>query len=126
MIARLKQRSEFLRVARAQRKWVTPGLILQVRQRRDPNSGPDSSTPRVGFTVSRKVGNAVERNRAKRRLRAAVNEVFAESAAPGYDYVLIGRRQTLTRPFRLLVEDLMKALRRLGVCRETTNTAQTG
>ncbi|MEQ8196372.1 MAG: ribonuclease P protein component, partial [Rhodospirillales bacterium] len=69
MIARLKRRSEFLRVARAQIKWVTPGLILQARKRTASDKEADSApgeTPaiRIGFTVSRKVGGAVERNRA--------------------------------------------------------------
>lgn len=78
----------------------------------------DSAPPvRIGFTASRKVGIAVARNRAKRRLRAAVDEVMPKHATAGHDYVVIARGATLTRPYPALVEDLRTALRRLGVFR---------
>lgn len=113
-VPRLKRRSEFLRVARDGRSWTSPGLVLQVRRRDDRDNMPFSSEIRVGFTASRKVGNAVARNRAKRRLREAARLVLGEAAAPGRDYVLIGKRATLERPFPLLLSDLETALRRLG------------
>ena len=116
MIARLKKRSEFLRVARTQRKSVTPGLILQVRHHSSQDIiDPVQQPIRIGFTVSRKVGGAVQRNRAKRRLRAIVEDLFPRHALPGYDYVIIGRRGTLTRPFKALENDLRKALKQLDV-----------
>lgn len=65
---------------------------------------------RVGFTASRKVGSAVARNRARRRLRAAVREVMPDNARPGHDYVVIARRDALSRPFDELVGDLASAL----------------
>jgi ribonuclease P protein component len=108
-LGRLKQRSEFLRVAAARQKWVAPGLIVQMRQRQ---SEPETGF-RVGYTVSKKVGNAVARNRARRRLRSAAAEVLPANALAGRDYVLIGRRGTLTRPYRELVGDLQTALERL-------------
>jgi ribonuclease P protein component len=131
-IPRLKRRAEFLRVAGAGRKFVAPGLILQVLRRDGANlpfSGasapppggagePLGDRPRVGYTASRKVGIAVARNRARRRLRAAVAEIMPGHAAPGHDYVLVARAATLTRPYSALVEDLKMALRRLGVFRE--------
>lgn len=121
--ARLKRRSDFLRVAGAARKWVAPGLILQVRPRDD--ASPTALPPiRVGFTVSRKVGGAVVRNRARRRLHAAVAAVMPEHAAPGRDYVLIGRAATVRRPFSALTEDLETALRRLGAWRNGGSAAQ--
>jgi ribonuclease P protein component len=114
-VPRLKRRSEFLRVAATGRKWVTPGLILQIR------NCDDGETPvRAGFTVSRKVGNAVERNRAKRRLRAAAWEVLADFARRGNELVIIGRRKTLNRPFPALIKDLKTALRRLDAYRNGT------
>ena len=73
----------------------------------------EGAAARVGFTVSRKVGNAVERNRARRRLRAAAREVLPMLAEPGVDYVLVGRRQTLDRAFPALVGDLTEALSRV-------------
>jgi ribonuclease P protein component len=115
-IPRLKHRAEFLRVAGAGRKFVAPGLILQVL-RRDPAAG-SSGGKRVGYTASRKVGIAVARNRARRRLRAAVAEVMPGCAAPGHDYVLVARAATVKRPYAALVEDLKTALRRLDVFRE--------
>jgi len=120
-VERLKTRAEFLSVAAAKRKWVTPGLILQAKPRStgdDEGGKPSSHRPAdrlgLGFTASRKVGNAVARNRAKRRLRAAAAEVLSKSAEPGFDYVLIGRKATLDRPYQALVEDLRQALARLG------------
>lgn len=113
-VLRLKRRPEFLRVAAAGRKWVTPGLILQAR-RRTAGESTVGAAPfvRVGFTVSRKVGNAVARNRARRRLRAAVERVVAAHAREGQDYVVIGRAATLRRPFDALIADLEFALKRL-------------
>ena len=126
-IGRLKTRPEFLKVAATGAKWVTPGLVLQARQR-PVSMGPSVTGPismaaamdtraervRVGFTVSRKVGNAVRRNRARRRLRAVVAEVLAEHGRPGCDYVLIGRAGTLDRRYADLVADLCTALARIG------------
>lgn len=72
---------------------------------------------RVGFTASRRVGIAVARNRARRRLRAAADRLLPAHAAPGRDYVMIARSGTLTRPFALLLGDLETALKRLGAWR---------
>lgn len=107
-VGRLKHRRDFLRVAREGRKWAAPGLVLQACAR-GVTSGPE---PRVGFTASRKVGNAVARNRAKRRLRAAADAVIGAHAAPGHDYVLIARAATVRRPFAALLRDLETALKR--------------
>jgi len=118
-VGRLKQRSEFLKVAATRKKWVAPGLILQVRHDDVPQDSTDPKTSRidlrVGFTVSKKVGNAVHRNRARRRLRAVADQIMAPHAASGVDYVLIGRRDTLDRAFDDLRDDLETALRRLKV-----------
>ncbi len=70
---------------------------------------------RVGITVSRKVGNAVARNRARRRLRAVARETLPGQAMPGHDYVLIGRKGTLSRPYDALRGDLEGALAKLGL-----------
>lgn len=82
-------------------------------------ANPADTTPatiRVGFTASRKVGSAVARNRARRRLRAVAAAIMP-SAAPGHDFVVIARADTLTRPFPGLLADLEAALRRLGAWR---------
>lgn len=94
-----------------------PGLVLQAAPR---EKAAAYAPPRVGFTVSRKVGGAVVRNRAKRRLRAAAEEVLTEHAAPGHDYVLIGRGATPTRRYDALLKDLETALKRLHLYRETS------
>jgi len=119
-IERLKTRPEFLRVAATRKKWAAPGLILQVKSHpADGQSTPTDGFLRVGFTVSRKVGNSVARNRAKRRLRALAADVLPRcSLGPdqsGFDLVIIGRRTTLTRPYIKLAEDLLKALRKVGI-----------
>ena len=110
MLPTLKKRRDFLRAARSGVKSVTEGVILQVRPNTEAETGAGGI--RVGFTVSRKVGNAVARNRARRRLRAAAERVLGERAERGRDYVLIGRRRTVTRPFADLLGDLEKALLR--------------
>ncbi len=115
-LGRLTRRAEFLAAAAARRKAVTPGLIVQVRRRPDPSEAAGMLV-RVGFTASRKVGGAVERNRARRRLRAAAAAVLPVLAAAGLDIVLIARRETLTRPFALLTADIVAGLRRLGALR---------
>ncbi len=126
MLERLKTRRQFLHVAGTGRKWVAPGLILQVCPREEDNvlSG-DAAELRVGFTVSRKVGGAVVRNRARRRLRQAAERVMPDQAAGARDYVLIGRRTTIGRPFEDLVADLETALARIGALRHRGDTEAT-
>jgi len=110
-LLRLKKRREFLAVAGAKRKWATPGMVVQVRKRRSGEAGDD--VVRVGFTTSRKVGNAVIRNRARRRLRACVDAVLPGRVKPGLDIVVIGRAQTPARPFQALKDDFLKSLKKL-------------
>ncbi len=115
-LARLKRRAEFLHVAGKGRRWSTPGLVLQASLR-----PPGASLPlaaRVGFTTSRKVGIAVARNRARRRLRVVADRLLPAHAAPEQDYVVIGKTATLTRPFAALLADLETALRRVGAWRD--------
>ena len=76
-----------------------------------PDERAKTGTARIGVTASRKVGNAVERNRAKRRLRAAAAAVLPLYGLPGNDYVLVARRDTLTRGFDSLLDDLTGALK---------------
>ncbi|HJM90457.1 MAG: ribonuclease P protein component [Alphaproteobacteria bacterium] len=112
-LVRLKRRVDFLRVARAGRRFAAPGLVLQVAEGQASGAGKGmEATVGIGFTASKKVGNAVARNRIKRRLRAAVTEVMPKHAAPHRDYVLIGRKATLRRSYADLLADLLTALRR--------------
>jgi ribonuclease P protein component len=103
---RLKQRADFLAAATGAKAPVS-GFVLQARDRRE--DGP----VRVGFTCSKKVGNAVERNRVRRRLREVVRLSPPDRMRRGYDYVLIGRRTALEVPFERLVEDFGRALGRV-------------
>jgi ribonuclease P protein component len=106
-LAVLTWRADFVRASGARRQ-STPSLTLQARAR------GDEAPLRVGFTCSRKVGNAVARNRAKRRLRAAARAVLAEGGRPGWDYVLVGRPEaTAARAWPDLLADLAGALARV-------------
>jgi ribonuclease P protein component len=103
----LKQRADFLRAAKARRIACT-AFLLQARETGTP------STARVGFTCSKKIGNAVARNRAKRRLRAVARAVMPAQALPGWDYVLVGRPgATVSHDFAAMCDELHSALRKL-------------
>lgn len=105
----LRKRADFLRAARARRQG-SPGMMVQGRER----DADEATGIRVGITCSRKVGNAVARNRAKRRLREVARLVLPKHGRDGWDYVLIGRREaTAARPFAALIDDLRYALNKL-------------
>jgi ribonuclease P protein component len=103
---RLRQRADFLAAASAL-KVTASAFLLQARKRAD--DGP----VRFGFTVSKKVGNAVERNRVRRRLREMVRLAAGDRTQAGHDYVLVGRRAALKVPFARMTEDFDGALRRV-------------
>ena len=114
-ISVLKKRSEFLAVAALRKKWVTPAFILQVAPR------PDATLPAkgLGLTASKKmIGNAVMRNRARRRLRALAHEMLELHSASNTNYVFIARSDILTRAYGDLRADLEKALKRLNMWQE--------
>jgi ribonuclease P protein component len=117
---RLRVRADFLRAQKGVRR-TTPGITLEACP--TPPSYVVPSALRIGFTASKKIGGAVVRNRAKRRLRAAAAAVLPLSGRPGTDYVLVARRDTVDRPFDSLVSDLVEALRaahvKLGRAGET-------
>jgi ribonuclease P protein component len=107
ILGRMRRRADFLKAAAARRQG-TPGFLIQGRDR------GDTDPPRVGFTCSKKVGNAVARNRAKRRLREVARLALAPVARAGWDYVLVGRPQaTEERDFSALLAEAEAAVARL-------------
>ncbi|MEO1252768.1 MAG: ribonuclease P protein component [Pseudomonadota bacterium] len=103
----LKKRKDFLALRQGM-KAHAPSFLLLARK------NPDIDGARVGITVTRRLGGAVVRNRIRRRLRAAVREVFPHHAAPGADYVIIARGPAQTRNYAALLDDMKRGLLRLA------------
>lgn len=107
-IEKLKKRSEFLACAQAP-SCAKGAVVVQARPR-----GDDTPLIRVGFTATKRIGGAVERNRAKRRMREAARALLPQFASPGVDYVIIARGGVLKRPWVRLLDDVKSALLRLA------------
>ena len=107
-LGRILKRSEYLRVKREGTAVARPGLVLQAVSVAGHGKVP---CPRVGFTVSKRVGNAVKRNRARRRLKSVAADILTRHGLPTWDYVFIGRVTTLERSYDSLLEDAKAALR---------------
>ncbi len=103
---RIKRRQDFVAAAKALSQ-VQPGLVMQLRAR------GDDAAPRIGFTCTKKLGNAVTRNRIKRRLKEAARLSISAHVQNSMDYVVIGRSAAENRPFELLQSDIISALQRL-------------
>jgi ribonuclease P protein component len=110
-LERLKKRSEFLACARAPSS-AKGAVVVQALYRDDADA-----RVRVGFTATKRIGGAVERNRAKRRMREAARLVLPAHARPGFDYVIIARGGVTTRPWARLLDDVKSALIRLAADR---------
>ncbi len=107
----LRNRREFLAVAKGN-KQVRQGLVLQAISRK-PDTRINATAIRFGLTATKKIGNAVIRNRTRRRLRALAHEILSAHGQPGYDYVLIGRAATKHRTWEGLRTDLRSALKKV-------------
>ena len=110
-IDNLKKRSSYKAVAAHGVRYVSTAFILQVGKKMKDT--PDMI--RFGFTTSRKVGGAVERNRVRRQLKELARQVIAPHIERGRDYVLVGRRRALKTPFQAMVLEAQKAMRKLKV-----------
>lgn len=111
MLPRLKRRAEFVRAAKAGLHASGPGMAVQAYRRRSGEEPGDCI--RVGFTTSKKVGNAVIRNRVRRRLREVAEQVLPAEGKPGHDYVLVGRADAKDRDFQDLLADVRHALAKI-------------
>lgn len=110
IVASLKRRADFLRV-RGGARCATAAFVVEAKPREPQSKAADQA--RFGFTVTKRLGKAVERNRIKRRLRAAVRDVHMLHAKPEFDYVVIARPSALDTAYSILVDDLTKALDRV-------------
>jgi len=118
LMGRLRRRAEFQRVSRGRRAHVE-SFTLQANARALADA-PPGEAPRVGFTVTKRIGDAVERNRIRRRLKAALAAASAIAPNAHSDYVLVARRPALTRRFAALVADVERAFAQIGRARPTT------
>ena len=109
---RLKKRHDFIKISQQGRRFFATAFVLQVLDRGDSQS-PNTEV-RVGFTTSRKVGNAVQRNRARRRLRELARLTLPSVAQSGCDYVFIGTKATIDYPFAKMQQDLIHLLTQNG------------
>ncbi len=108
-ISVLAKRKDFLRVAAVNKKWVSDSMIVQVAKREEQ----DTPGIGVGYTASKRVGNAVQRSRAKRRLREVVRQILWDKGEQGHDYVVIARTAILEMSFDQLIRDFSWCLKRL-------------
>ncbi|TCR90918.1 MULTISPECIES: ribonuclease P protein component [Rhizobium/Agrobacterium group] len=100
-VGRLKSRPQFLAVREGEKRRGS-FFLIEALDRKEPDTDP-----RVGFTVTKKHGNAVERNRMRRRLKEAVRLHGGIAMQPGHDYVVVARREVLTAPFDVLADELV-------------------
>ena len=107
-LERIRKRPEYLAVAATGRKWVTPSFIVQA------SPGESDTPPHAGFTVSKKVGNAVKRNRARRRLKEAARLIVPGHGSKGWAYVFIGRQAAIAYDFQKMQADMRWALAKLA------------
>jgi ribonuclease P protein component len=114
-ITRIQKRADFLACAKGPH--CARGAVLVQARARDA-SPSENSTIRAGFTATKRIGGAVERNRAKRRLREAARLILPDLARPGFDYVFIARGGVTTRPWPRLLDDMKSALVRLAADRD--------
>ena len=113
LVGRLKNRSEFIHVTTNGKKWVTHGFILVASTQRGKSEPNLEYLPRVGFTATKKIGNSVVRNKAKRILRALSQEVLTSSNTPAWDYVIIARKTLTTSNYEDLKKDFRWAIKKL-------------
>ncbi len=113
LVGRLKKRSEFIKVTANGKKWVTRGFILVANAQREKSKPDLEYLPRVGFTATKKIGNSVVRNKAKRILRAISQEVLTSSNTPAWDYVIIARKTLTTSNYEDLKKDFRWAIKKL-------------
>ncbi len=109
-LKRLKKRRDFLAISATKQRFIVKSCVIQYKK-------SDSDTPQdeviIGFTVTKKQGNAVCRNKIKRKLKEAANVVFRQLAKTGYEYVIIGRKEAIDRDFQLIINDMKFALEKI-------------
>ena len=110
LLKTIKKRIDFVKVSKKGRKKFTQGFLLQ-KYKRNFSSKERKNTTRVGFTVTKKIGNAVVRNKIKRRFRAIIKEVLNNYLKKNYDYVIIANKKSIVMDYKELKSDIIKTVK---------------
>ena len=110
LLKTIKKRIDFLKVSKKGKKIFTKGFILQ-KYKRNIDDKIENNVARIGYTITKKIGNAVIRNKIKRRFRAIIKEILNNYLKKNYDYIIIANKKSISMDYKELKQDLIKIIK---------------